>query len=351
MANRPNLYATKTREEIEHKIKLGANVNLKEEYSGCVGTPFHHHCLVGNAEAVQTMVENGADLEMPVPYYESYGRKGEYVGWRPLELAMEPRYADSKDVRQQNVDACVKILLDAGASLERGRGEKPLIERAIERGNTQVVDKLVDVYGTDGVGAMHGQNGESILSVASWADNARLSGPSMTKHLLSKGIDPNCTDKFGQPALMDVASGRIPQLLEAGADANVVSPVSGETPLHRVCVRHGDTLSPNAVTSAKALLDYGAEVDALDNQGNPPLANVALQDLAPLADLLLKRGAEPRLALAAPMLQGVRQNPTIAKVQTAAVEQESQALRQAADEVEQAPPVQARPAVRNRPRL
>ncbi|MGX5872996.1 ankyrin repeat domain-containing protein, partial [Burkholderia gladioli] len=351
MARLNDLYSAKTREQIEYAIKVGADVN-KDAEGGLFGTPFQHHCLVGNAEAVQTMVENGADLEMPVPHYESYGRKGEYVGLRPLDLAMQPRFADDLAVRQQNVDACVKILLDAGASLERGPGEKPLIERAIDQRNTLVLDKMVDVYGTDGVGAMHGREGQSVLCLASWADNRPgVGAPLLTEHLLNKGISPDITGRYGQPALTDVATGRIPTLLEAGADANAIDPNSGKTALHKVCAQHGDELSPNAVSSAKALIDYGAKVDALDHDGNTPLSNVARQDLAPLADLLLKRGADPRLALESPLLQGVSENPTIARLRSVAVERDQQVLRQAAAEVEQEQPIQARPVARPRQRL
>lgn len=352
MANRSDLYAAKTREEIELAIKLGADIN-KDNNGGLFGTPFQYHCLVGNAEAVQTMVENGADLEKPVAHYESYGRTGDHVGWRPLDLAMHPRLADGPGVREQNANACVKVLLDAGASLERGLGEKPLIERAIDERSAVVIDKMMEIHGADGVSAMYGTNGASVLGLASWTQNNRYGEPSMLEHLLNSGIDPNCTDERGQPAILHVYTGHVPALLAAGADANAIDPDGGRTALHKVCAQHGDTLSPNAVTSAEALLDYGAKVDALDRNGNTPLANVARQDLAPLADLLLQRGADPRLTLASPLLQGVNHNPTIEKVQSTAIEQERQTLRQVAAEASQAqaPDIAESPAPRRRMRL
>jgi len=333
MANRPDLYAAKSREEIELAIKGGAKVNKARDFAE---TPFQFHCRQGNAEAVRTLLENGADLEMPVAKADAFGDR---TGWRPLDLAMEHRLMDLPSQRKE----CVKILLDAGVSLERGPLEKPLIQRAIERRDTQVIDRMLDVYGADGVSAMRCSGDKTVLEhAARWdANRENSNAPTMLGYLLEQGIDPNTISRSGEPALMTVGNTGVNTLLDHGADPNLTN-AHGETALHRLCAKDELGVSPITVDAVQALVDYGAKVDAVDHMGNTPLAKAARNDLAPIANVLMRSGADPHLAASCPaIVDAPQENRTIALVRGAAVEQEKRTLRLAAAEAtheqEQAP--------------
>jgi len=246
--------------------------------------------------------------------------------------------------------AMVDLLVRNGADVNQVYSENehtaytPL-QAAIFNGNKEVFDRLLTHDPDFEIGGEQrplmmalGHDPDIGMSGERDVDEATMIG--MANALLDRGARVHAEQGEMPPLLAAVDQGHqesmIKRLLEAGADAGAVDPVTGRTALHSVCEEPCDPQSPHAVTScANALLDYGAKVDALDNDGNPPLASAALLDNAPLADLLLKRGADPCLAMAAPMLQGADRNPTFVKVHTAAVEQEKHTLRQAAAEATQ----------------
>ena len=81
----------------------------------------------------------------------------------------------------------------------------------------------------------------------------------------------------------------VSRLLQAGADVDRVDD-NGRTPLHDACVNgHADVVS--------LLLDAGAEVDPADNQKWTPLYYACARGHADVVSLLLDAGADVDLSL------------------------------------------------------
>jgi len=124
----------------------------------------------------------------------------------------------------------------------------------------------------------------------------------MSALLLSHGADPNIPNRHGFPALsIAIREGYIAAaklLLEHGADPSLLSPGDGQTPLHQavaipndelVCLllahdptivdtpnMHGHTPLDHAIMlgcsgAARALLDNGADMNAVDSRGDTVL--------------------------------------------------------------------------------
>jgi ankyrin repeat protein len=146
--------------------------------------------------------------------------------------------------------------------------------------------------------------------------------PSTISALLQRGFDPNSRDEKGQVALYVAL--RAPSL--AAADALLAHPqldvnatnAAGETPLMMAALRghlvwagklmargakvHGEGWSPlhYAATGpepefVRLLLDKGAPVDARSPNGSTPLMMAARYGSEASVDLLLARGADPKL--------------------------------------------------------
>ncbi len=143
------------------------------------------------------------------------------------------------------------------------------------------------------------------------------------RELLARGFDPNTVDEKGQSALHLAArdgSPRVLALLVAQPQIRVDAPNAhgetalmlaalkgdltaaqtlvargaqtqraGWTPLHYAATRDEDTPVP------AWLLDRGAPIDALSPNGSTPLMMAARYGVESTVDLLLARGANPRL--------------------------------------------------------
>jgi hypothetical protein len=140
--------------------------------------------------------------------------------------------------------------------------------------------------------------------------------------LLQRGLDPNTRDEKGQAALYVALRAPAPAAADAlwahpGLDVNAVNE-AGETPLMMAALRgnltwaykllgrgaraHQDGWSPlhYAATGpepelVRLLLDKGAPVDARSPNGSTPLMMAARYGSDASVELLLARGADPRL--------------------------------------------------------
>ena len=119
----------------------------------------------------------------------------------------------------------------------------------------------------------------------------------LARWLVANGADLNAADTRGNTPLHTRARsrrGRVDVLLELGADVNAPGASIG-TPLHAAA-------DSKNVENASKLLAHGADVDARNRDGLTPLelalqccSNIDLEDMAPLARLLLEAGApDPR---------------------------------------------------------
>jgi ankyrin repeat protein len=78
-------------------------------------------------------------------------------------------------------------------------------------------------------------------------------------------------------------------LLKYGADPNIARPSDGATPLHMA--------AENGISwLGEILLDNGAKIDALNNDGAPPLILAVQGQHRDFTAMLLRRGADPSIA-------------------------------------------------------
>lgn len=77
---------------------------------------------------------------------------------------------------------------------------------------------------------------------------------------------------------------RIKSLIEQGADIHSVSNLNKDTPLH-VAAQEG------SLSAIQQLLDYGAAINALNNDNETPLHLAAYRNIFDTVKILLERGA------------------------------------------------------------
>jgi hypothetical protein len=116
----------------------------------------------------------------------------------------------------------------------------------------------------------------------------------LTRWLVEQGADLSAEDHYGDTPLHSRSRHWKPSievLLQLGADVNYGENARG-TPLHAAAGSH-------RLEAAALLLRYGARVDALNREGQTPLAyaldrcpNSEIQPMAALAELLLAAGVE-----------------------------------------------------------
>jgi len=161
-------------------------------------SPFHEACFNNDvgSDVVEAMLKHGANLEAPIPIGQPYHRGnstfGEFEqkdveGLRPLELALERGGGDK-----------VKTLLDAGALINRGLDDVPVICRA--RGDEV---KLLLEAGADAAAINWHKSdddiriGDTALHVA-----ARLGNTSNVKTLIDYGAPVDAKNTLGETPLV-----------------------------------------------------------------------------------------------------------------------------------------------------
>ena len=107
--------------------------------------------------------------------------------------------------------------------------------------------------------------------------------------LLDYGADPNATFEFGS-ALQKAARGNhaeiVELLLKAGAESNIHAGDKDYTPLH-------DAAERGSLEAAKLLVAYGADVNARERWGIPPIHLAIKKENVEMASFLAENGARP----------------------------------------------------------
>jgi len=245
-------------EDIDRAIRANNLAKLRELVrspeaaniaSGLKATPLHYASIYGSVEALQLLLDEGAD---PNPANQA--------GATPLILAA---WSFER----------VRLLVEHGArvNVATNNGITPLIVAAAEPGNVATVRYLLD-RGAD-LRAHDADGEDALMRSASSGDAETL------KLLLERGGDPKRADTSGYTALMGATafwdSERIRLLLAAGSDPNALNISGGLVKNGPLALRHLSALMLAAPFSDQetitALLKAGAHVNEKDIRGMTPL--------------------------------------------------------------------------------
>jgi len=259
-------------------------------------TLLHFAAAYGNVEAIQTLIELGADPKAE----DGNGFSALYLAaaWKNADAVRELLQHDDRVNRTNRYgwsplraaarfggDEAAEALLEAGAELD--------IFSAAALGRLADVERFVEADPS----VLGDQAGlETPLTWAVVADQ-----PKIVERLIELGADVNGRAQNMENAPLQKAAWdnnlRCAKLLiEAGADLNVGR---GEdaygTPLHHAAWRGHDEM-------VTLLVDAGVNIEAVDNTHETPLCFATDQQHIETMKLLLARGAEPNGAAGQPPL-------------------------------------------------
>ena len=214
----------------------------------------------GDAEAVRTLIANGADVN------ERINTGGD----TPLHRAASGGTTE-----------VIEILLEAGALVNARNtfGDAPLHHAARNENSGEITQALlaggadVSVEGSDDDTPLH------------WA--ARAGSVDMVLILLAESVDVNTQARGGTPLHYAAGGGNVEViriLLDAGADVSAQTS-RGEVPLHRGA-------ESGNVEVIRILLDAGADVNARGRGGNTPLHHATSGRNVEVLRVLLDAGAD-----------------------------------------------------------
>lgn len=253
-------------ETINFLVANKANINQREEWGY---TALMLAAKRGKANAVKALIKAGADLNI-----QDYDRGYEGCkGYTALMYAVEKKHND-----------IVKILIDAGANVNiENKSDRNALYCAYEKYNKDAMKLLLAA----------GANPNTIYN--SWEHEPLLfqtiyeNQPDIAKLLIDAGADVNFKDKDGNSVLTLAVnrSEKIAEMLLNNKDINinVQYPYDQSTPLH-VAANKGN------IKLVKLLLSKGANVNAVDKDGETPLREAAKGGNIDTVKYLIEKGAD-----------------------------------------------------------
>lgn len=240
--------------------------------NGLNATPLHYAALYGSPEAINVLLEAGADPNVR-----------NSSGATPLVLA-------AFDF------ARTRLLVEHGAAVNAAtnQGLTPLLVASAAHGNVATVryllDKGADLHTTTKEGE------DALMRAAGFGD------VDMVELLLKRGADPKRSDQSGFTALQNATgypdAARIRTLLQAGSDPNSFNTFSGMVKNGPIALLHLTPLMTAAPFSDQEsiaiLLKAGAKVNEMDSRKMTPLMLSIATDHAEPATVkqLLAAGAD-----------------------------------------------------------
>lgn len=227
------------------------------------GFPLHFSCEKNHVHVAQTLIENGADINL------------EREGNHPLLIAITNNHFEM-----------TKFLIENGADLHvRDKDSETVLHVACDRGNTQILSLLI-------------QSGSELDSKDKY-DMTPLSiylirqenKPELVKLLLENGASVNFVDNCGHGYLHNCDnSDTIKEILKYGPDPNLQNSIN-ETPLY-IKVLH------KRLNCARTLLEFKADPNIAKAGGWTPLHIAANEGYRDFVKDLIRFGANVNVASA-----------------------------------------------------
>lgn len=287
-------------------ISQGADVNAKERKGQ---TALMWAAAEGNTEVVDVLLSAGADFQTPL-----------VSGFTPFFFAIRE---GRSEVVSRLLDAGCKVN-DLLVPVRGGKRTSPLL-MAIENGHFEVAARLLKA----GADPNAQPAGYAALHAISWVrkpirgdgdpppmGSGKISSLELVEALVSQGANINSPLKKGE-------SGR-GRFTTTGATPFLLASRTGDLPLMRLLIKlKADPAIPNidksppllaaagvgalgdgdeaaateeeAIEAVKFLLDLGAEVNAVDMNGETAMHSAAYQSLPKLVQVLADRGADAKI--------------------------------------------------------
>lgn len=298
---------------IKALLQHDADVNAKERRGQ---TALMWAAAEGNADAVELLIESGADLRATVP---DSGFNAFFFA------ARNGRTAVVRSLLKAGVDVNSVMEPQRSVSKAPAKGTSALI-LAIENGHYELALTLLDA----GADPNDQRSGFAPLHVMTWVrkpprgeehgappppELGKISSLQFIRELVKRGANANLqlangrgalgkyhtkgvTPFFMASATADIAYMKL--LLELGADPKLNN-ADNTTPLIAACGWHvgSDAANevageePEVIEAAKLLLAVGADINAVDANGETAMHAAALKNLPKVVQFLADNGAKP----------------------------------------------------------
>lgn len=250
---------------IQFLLIKGAKVTHIERTS----SPLHRAVMNGHVQALTILIEAGGSLDWK-----------DSMGHTPLHCASLSGHVSA-----------VELLLLKGANASEAdttSGMNPL-HWAAARGHAEVSKVLARAGDVNATKA----DGSTALHLAAERGHVEV-----IQVLVAEGADLEIKDELGQTPIFLacwINSEAVDFLISAGANVNCKCTTKGKTPLHTVAER-------GSSKSVRAIVDAGADVDAVDAYGYTTLWYAHASGWSENAEVLLAEGAS------APLLRLIKES-------------------------------------------
>ncbi|KAI4180603.1 MAG: hypothetical protein L6R41_007137 [Letrouitia leprolyta] len=270
-------------------LNQGADVNARDGYDGKTGDPILFKVIRnGHSQMTRVLLEYGAKMEAYGPEtalhvassqpkrgivrlaldYGAYIDAKDYEGQTPLYLASAKGFA-----------SIVELLLEEAADTSiRTSAGRTALYKAGGNGRDDIVELLLR-YGADPA-LGRGRYGETTLYKAAWYDDLDT-----VDLLLDYETDVNIRNKKKMESYKGPVEKILHGIMAGLSNDHAIMNAWGKTALHAAAYRgHEETL--------KLLIDAGADIEAVGNDGQTPMYLAAQQKHQGIVQILLKAGAQ-----------------------------------------------------------